>query len=86
MKLTLIGAGGVRTPLAVAATLRRAQRIGLEELCLMDVDAERLRTFGALSHQVGSRAGSPVRITLTTDAHIALEGDTLRHYDLPHWR
>jgi len=73
MKLTFIGGGGVRTPLAVAATLRRAQRLGLEELCLMDVDAERLHIFGALSREVASAAGSPVRITLTTDAREALE-------------
>ena len=63
MKLTFIGGGGVRTPLAVAATLRRAQRLGLEELCLMDVDAERLHMFGVLSREVASAAGSPVRIT-----------------------
>ncbi len=74
MKLTLIGGGGVRTPLAVAATLRRAQQVGLEEICLMDIDAERLRLFGALSRHVARSAGSSVRITLTTNAREALAG------------
>lgn len=74
MKLTLIGGGGVRTPLAVSATLRRAERIGLEELCLLDTDAERLRIFHALSRQAASTAGSSVRITATTEAREALEG------------
>jgi 6-phospho-beta-glucosidase len=74
MKLALFGGGGVRTPLVVASALRRAQCIGLEELCLMDVDVERLRIFGALSQQVATSAGSPVRITMTTEARAALEG------------
>lgn len=74
MKLALFGGGGVRTPLVVGSALRRATRIGLEELCLMDVDAERLRIFGALSRKVASAAGSPVRITMTGDARTALEG------------
>lgn len=68
MKLTFIGGGSVRTPLAVAATLRRAQRIGLEELCLMDVDVERLHIFGVLSREVARSVGSSVPITLATDA------------------
>lgn len=74
MKLTLIGGGSVRTPLAVAATLRRAQRIGLEELCLIDVDLERLHIFGVLSREVARSVGSSVPITLATDAREALAG------------
>jgi 6-phospho-beta-glucosidase len=72
MKLTFIGGGGIRTPLAVVATLRRASRIGLEELCLMDTDAERLHIFGTLSRQVAGSIGNSVCITLTTDAREAL--------------
>src|SRR5919109_3359385 len=74
MKLTLIGGGGVRAPLFVAAALRRAERVGLEELCLMDVDAEKLAIFGGLCRAVALRAGSRVRITITTDPRAALEG------------
>jgi 6-phospho-beta-glucosidase len=74
MKLALIGGGGVRGPLFVASALRRAERVGLEELCLMDVDAEKLAIFGALCREVGRRAESDVRITTTTDPRAALEG------------
>src|SRR5919109_4085328 len=74
MKLTLIGGGGVRAPLFVAAALRRAERVGLEELCLMDVDAEKLAIFGGLCRAIALRAGSRVRITATTDPRAALEG------------
>jgi 6-phospho-beta-glucosidase len=74
MKLALIGGGGVRGPLFVASALRRAERVGLEELCLMDVDAEKLAIFGELCREVGRRAESDVRITTTTDPHAALDG------------
>jgi 6-phospho-beta-glucosidase len=74
MKLALIGGGGVRSPLFVASALRRAERVGLEELCLMDIDAEKLAIFGELSREVARRAESDVRITTTTDARAALEG------------
>jgi 6-phospho-beta-glucosidase len=74
MKLALIGGGGVRTPLVVASTLRRAERIGLEEICLMDVDVEKVRIFGALSRDVAAAFDSPVRVTCTADAREALAG------------
>jgi 6-phospho-beta-glucosidase len=74
MKLALIGGGGVRAPLFVASALRRAERIGLDEICLMDIDADKLSVFGALCREVARAAGSPVRITSTTDARQAFEG------------
>jgi 6-phospho-beta-glucosidase len=74
MKLALIGGGGVRSPLFVASALRRAERVGLDELCLMDTDAEKLAIFGALCREVVRRAESDVRITTTTSPQAALEG------------
>ena len=74
MKLALIGGGGVRGPLFVASALRRAERVGLDELCLMDTDAEKLAIFGALCREVTRRAESDVRITTTTNPQAALEG------------
>ena len=46
MKLTLIGGGGVRSPLFVMTLLRWQQRIGVNELCLMDIDERKLELFG----------------------------------------
>ena len=74
MKLTVIGGGGVRAPLLAAAAFRHAGRIGLDELCLMDIDAEKLRIFGGISQALGRAAGSPLKLNLTTDARTALEG------------
>lgn len=74
MKLTLIGGGGVRSPLFVMSLLRWNARIGVDELCLMDIDAHKLELFGALCRAVVQRAASPVRLTTTTDARAALAG------------
>ena len=73
MKLTVIGGGSIRSPLLVAAALRRTARIGLDELCLMDIDPNKLAVFGGLSRAVAHRAASPVKLTLTQDAGAALD-------------
>lgn len=74
MKLALIGGGGVRAPLFVSSALRRAERIGLDELCLMDIDAEKLELFGGICREVARRMGSHTRISMTTDPREALTG------------
>jgi 6-phospho-beta-glucosidase len=74
MKLTVLGGGGVRAPLFAAAAFRHAETIGLDELCLMDIDVEKLKLFGGLSQALGQVAGSPVKITSTTDPAAALDG------------
>ena len=74
MKLTLIGGGGVRAPLFVQSALRRAARIGLAEICLMDLEPERLELFGALCRQLARRESTNIAITTTTDPQAALKG------------
>ena len=49
MKITIIGAGGVRTPLMLKSFLTRQERLNLTELALMDVDGEHLELIRALS-------------------------------------
>ena len=76
MKIAIVGAGGVRTPLIVGAMLRRRERLGLTELALMDVDADRLDIIGELAQaeqdpptvsiETGQVAG--FKICCTTDA------------------
>ncbi len=72
MKLTLIGGGGVRSPLFVMSLLRWSERIGLDELCLMDINGQKLDIFGSMCREVLRRAGNPFKITSTTDARVAL--------------
>lgn len=74
MKITILGAGGVRTPLIVAAMARRQERIGLSELALMDVDAERLELIGSLAERLAQSADLRFTMARTTDARAALAG------------
>jgi 6-phospho-beta-glucosidase len=74
MKLALIGGGGVRSPLFVLTLLRRAERIGIDELCLMDIDAHKLELFGALCRELVRRGGSPFHLSTTTDPRQAMQG------------
>ncbi len=70
MKLTIIGAAGVRTPLIVSAIIERQERLQLDELALMDIDGERLDIIGALTAPLEAQAH--FRITRTLDARAAL--------------
>ena len=74
MKLTLLGGGGVRSPLFVYSALMRAQALQLNELCLMDIDPLKLEVFGGISQMLVEQAHSPVKLSLTTSADEALTG------------
>ena len=61
MKLTVVGGGGVRAPLFVASTLRRSDVIGLDEICLLDVDENKLRIMGSICRHIVATGGQRVR-------------------------
>jgi 6-phospho-beta-glucosidase len=72
MKLAIMGGGGVRTPRLMPSLVKRAARLGLRELWLMDNDAEKLRLIGNLCQQMIGDA--PFEVILTTDAREAISG------------
>jgi 6-phospho-beta-glucosidase len=72
MKLTVIGGGGVRTPHLIPSLVRRVERLGLQDLWLMDVDAPKLELIGGLCAALVRRHGDPFRIHLTMDAREAI--------------
>jgi 6-phospho-beta-glucosidase len=74
IKITLIGGGGVRSPLFVSSVLRRTHTLNVDELWLLDVNEERLRLFGTIAQRLVQEAASSVRIVPTTDARAALSG------------
>lgn len=74
MKITVLGAGGVRTPLIVAAMARRHASLGLTDLALMDIDGDRLASIRALVEPGGDQDELPFRLLWTTDARAALTG------------
>ena len=70
MKLTIIGGGSVRTPRLIPSLVRRAARLDLDELWLMDDNAEKLDLIGGLCQTLA--ADAPFKIILTTDARAAI--------------
>jgi 6-phospho-beta-glucosidase len=70
MKLAVIGAGSTYTP-ELVSTL---SRLGLVDVALMDVDAERLEVVGGLAGRQLDRAGHRGALELTGDLDRALDG------------
>lgn len=74
MKLTLIGAGGVRTPLVIQSLLEHEPSLPLTTVCMMDVDAERLALMQlACRPRLAARAHA-FEVEWTTDPRRAIEG------------
>ena len=71
MKLTIIGAGGVRSPLLVKGILDRAEELNLTSLALMDIDEKRLKIMSQVSKTITNYPNS-VKIVWTTDKRYAL--------------
>jgi 6-phospho-beta-glucosidase len=70
MKLAVIGAGSTYTPELVAGLTR----LPLDELALMDVDAERLEVVGGLARRMLGKAGYSGSLVLTDDLDAAVDG------------
>ena len=73
MKLTFIGAGGVRTPLVVQSILNFQDQLPLETVCLMDIDPERLDLI-KLACKPRIAKGTNFNLEWTTDARAAIKG------------
>ncbi|HLV37436.1 MAG TPA: hypothetical protein VKY59_20120 [Spirillospora sp.] len=72
MKLTIIGGGSVRTPRLIPTLIRRTEKLGLRELWLMDIQAEKLELIGGLCQEMAAEQGASFRIVLSTDARQAI--------------
>ncbi len=74
MKLSIIGGGSVRTPRIIPSLVRRAVRLDLQELWLMDIDGEKLDLIGSLCRAMADQLGATFKIRLSTDARESLTG------------
>lgn len=70
MKLAILGGGGVRTPQLIPSLIRRAENLELQEVWLMDNDANKLALIGRLCQQLAENA--PFKVVLSTDARETL--------------
>jgi len=73
MKITFVGAGGARTPLVVQSLLDRQDRLPLREVCMMDIDGERLDLMRMACQARLERTRPSFHLTWTTDRQQALE-------------
>lgn len=74
MKLTIIGAGGVRTPLLIQSILQRQKSLDLSEVSLLDVDAKQLEMIQNVIRYYTDKTAPVFKLTFTTDTKEALRG------------
>ncbi|WP_309116762.1 6-phospho-beta-glucosidase [Saccharothrix sp.] len=74
MKLTVVGGGSTYTPELVDGIAGRRTSLAVDEIVLVDPDAERLAVVGAFAQRLLAHAGHPARVTTTTDLERGVEG------------
>ncbi len=74
MKIAIIGAAGVRTPIIVRSIINRQEKLNLDVLMLMDNDKEHLDIIGSLIDQIVLAEQPGFKITQTTNAIESLTG------------
>ncbi len=74
VKVAVVGGGSTYTPELVEGFVRRADRFPVDELALLDVDADRLQIVGGLAGRMLERAGYGGRLVLTGDRDEAIDG------------
>ena len=57
MKITVLGGGGVRSMFLAKSIAQKAKRLGIDELCFMDNDEEKLRIYGGMAFFPHCRPG-----------------------------
>ena len=79
MKIAVVGAGSTYTPELVSGLARERERLGVRELALQDIDAERLDVVGGLAERMLARHGFEGRLEQTGDLDRALDGASFVH-------
>lgn len=74
MKIALLGGGGFRVPMVYGALLARAQRLGLEEVALYDVEEWRLAQIRPVLEGLERERGEQLPFRSTLRLEEALEG------------
>ena len=72
LKVTVIGGGSTYTPELVNGFLARLEQFPLDELWLMDIDAERLEVVGGFAQRMVEAKGSPFKLILSTNQREAI--------------
>src|SRR5436309_7372833 len=73
-KIAVIGGVSTYTPELVDGLARRADRLPIDELVLLDIEPERLEMVGGLARRMLARAGWRGSVVTTLDREAALDG------------
>jgi 6-phospho-beta-glucosidase len=73
MKVTVIGGGSTYTPELVNGFIKIHPLFPLDDLCLMDIDPQRLEIVGGFAQRLLEARGNPFRLTLTQDRRSAIQ-------------
>src|SRR5260221_11882406 len=74
VKIAVVGGGSTYTPELVEGFVRRADRLPIDELVLLDIDAERLSVVGGLAQRMLDRLDWVGRLRLTGDSDYPIDG------------
>ncbi len=74
LKVAVFGGGSTYTPELVNGFLERLSSFPIQELWLMDIDAQRLEIVGGFAQRMVKAKGSPFKVILTTDQRQAVQG------------
>src|SRR6202142_3411443 len=74
MKIAVIGGGSTYTPELVNGFLSRFNNLPLKELCLMDIDDERLKIVGGFAQRMVKAKGQPFKVILSHDQRESISG------------
>jgi 6-phospho-beta-glucosidase len=74
IKVAVVGGGSTYTPELIEGLHTHRERLPIDELTLLDIDAERLAVVGGLAQRILDRHAWPGRLVLTGDRDRALDG------------
>ena len=74
MKIALIGAAGVRTPLLMHGLADAGENVQIDEMAFWDTDQVRLKAIGRVAEAMGKRSGLRARLKICSTAEGAIEG------------
>ncbi|GAA3892519.1 6-phospho-beta-glucosidase [Saccharothrix violaceirubra] len=74
MKLTVVGGGSTYTPELVDGIAGRRTSLAVDEIVLVDPDADRLAVVGAFAQRLLAHAGHQARVTTTSSLEEGVDG------------
>ena len=74
MKIAIIGAAGVRTPLLIYGLAEVSRAVPISEVAFWDIDVPRLAVMGKISSAMATRSQLQASLTICTAPEKALEG------------